>query len=185
VNPFSQIPELTDAERAVADTLPIGADPDDTDGAGFDNPARPRRAPARSRRRRRVPVLGLERLRLRPGAQHRRRPAGRDERLGNCCLAVVSRSSPDRARRRFGRQEGRQRGNTDDWEVGHLLNRVDKPANCWTIKSGSGPCKLTRFPGILRPHFGPDRTTEKSWCPRFASGLAIAEAEIPLDYWIL
>jgi SAM-dependent methyltransferase len=29
VNPFSQIPELTDAERAVADTLPIGADPDE------------------------------------------------------------------------------------------------------------------------------------------------------------
>jgi len=29
VNPFSQIPELTDAERAVADTLPIGADPEE------------------------------------------------------------------------------------------------------------------------------------------------------------
>ena len=29
MNPFSQIPELTDAERAVADTLPIGADPDE------------------------------------------------------------------------------------------------------------------------------------------------------------
>ena len=28
MNPFSQIAELTDAERAVADTLPIGADPD-------------------------------------------------------------------------------------------------------------------------------------------------------------
>jgi predicted nicotinamide N-methyase len=28
-NPFSQIPELTDAERAVADALPIGADPDE------------------------------------------------------------------------------------------------------------------------------------------------------------
>ena len=27
--PFSEIPELTDAERAVADTLPIGADPDE------------------------------------------------------------------------------------------------------------------------------------------------------------
>jgi hypothetical protein len=26
-NPFSQIPELTDAERAVADTLPIGDRP--------------------------------------------------------------------------------------------------------------------------------------------------------------
>ena len=29
MNPFSQIPELTDAERAVADTLPIGADPEE------------------------------------------------------------------------------------------------------------------------------------------------------------
>jgi tRNA (mo5U34)-methyltransferase len=29
VNPFSQIPELTDAERAVADALPIGADPEE------------------------------------------------------------------------------------------------------------------------------------------------------------
>ena len=29
MNPFSQIPELTDAERAVADALPIGADPDE------------------------------------------------------------------------------------------------------------------------------------------------------------
>jgi tRNA (mo5U34)-methyltransferase len=29
VNPFSQIPELTDAERAVADTLPIGAAPEE------------------------------------------------------------------------------------------------------------------------------------------------------------
>ena len=29
MNPFSQIPELTDAERAVADMLPIGADPEE------------------------------------------------------------------------------------------------------------------------------------------------------------
>ena len=29
MNPFSQIPELTDAERAVADTLPIGAAPEE------------------------------------------------------------------------------------------------------------------------------------------------------------
>jgi hypothetical protein len=29
VDPFSQIPELTDAERAVADALPIGTDLED------------------------------------------------------------------------------------------------------------------------------------------------------------
>jgi NAD(P)-dependent dehydrogenase (short-subunit alcohol dehydrogenase family) len=43
--------------------------------------AGPRRPPARGRWRCRVPVLALERLRLRSGTQHRRRPPGRHERM--------------------------------------------------------------------------------------------------------